>query len=220
MNDYSMSGERYMESDFYSDSAYTADISTRMRVPDRLLAHNGTSGHGEEQEEEPRWTERGSVFSMQVPDRILVAGSDQHIHSKSTPRELQLENSVIPPTTEQTRVQTPPRSIKLDELSYPSAGETPEAFSPPKYTRTAEPRSARKDRTISFDPDLSLSHGHDSNLSLYDEVQRMRTQMAKLNHRLMASEMENQLQNQRWQVCSVLVSAYFLVKALVWVNRN
>ena len=24
-----------MESDFYSDSAYTADISTRMRVPDR-----------------------------------------------------------------------------------------------------------------------------------------------------------------------------------------
>ena len=30
-----MSGERYMESDFYSDSAYTADISTRMRVPDR-----------------------------------------------------------------------------------------------------------------------------------------------------------------------------------------
>ena len=32
---YSMSGERYMESDFYSDSAYTADISTRMRVPDR-----------------------------------------------------------------------------------------------------------------------------------------------------------------------------------------
>ncbi|XP_023334172.1 transport and Golgi organization protein 11 isoform X2 [Eurytemora carolleeae] len=219
MNDYSMSGERYMESDFYSDSAYTADISTRMRVPDRLLAHNGNGVNHAEDEEELRWREKGSMFNMQVPDRILVAGSDQHIHSKSTPRELQLENSVIPPSPDLVRVQTPPRSIKLDDIAYPSAGETQDHFSPPRYTRAPEQRSTRKDRTISFDPDLSLSHGHDSNLSLYDEVQRMRTQMAKLNHRLMATEMENQLQNQRWQVCSVLVSAYFLVKALIWVNR-
>ena len=37
-----MSGEQYntdyMNSEFYSDSAYTADISTRMRVPDRCVA--------------------------------------------------------------------------------------------------------------------------------------------------------------------------------------
>jgi hypothetical protein len=30
-----MSGDRYLEEDLYSDSAYTADNSTRMRVPDR-----------------------------------------------------------------------------------------------------------------------------------------------------------------------------------------
>ncbi len=33
-----MSGDRYLEEDLYSDSAYTADISTRMRVPDRSAA--------------------------------------------------------------------------------------------------------------------------------------------------------------------------------------
>ena len=32
------------------------------------------------------------------------------------------------------------------------------------------------------------------------QVQRVRTQMAKLNHRLMALELENQQHNQRWQV--------------------
>ena len=42
-----MSGESYMESDFYNDSAYTADISTKMRVPDRLTAHGGVPGEEE-----------------------------------------------------------------------------------------------------------------------------------------------------------------------------
>ena len=41
-----MSGESYMESDFYNDSAYTQDISTKMRVPDRLTAHGGVPGIG------------------------------------------------------------------------------------------------------------------------------------------------------------------------------
>ena len=40
-----MSGESYMESDFYNDSAYTQDISTKMRVPDRLTAHGGVPGY-------------------------------------------------------------------------------------------------------------------------------------------------------------------------------
>ena len=40
-----MSGESYMESDFYNDSAYTQDISTKMRVPDRLTAHGGVPGN-------------------------------------------------------------------------------------------------------------------------------------------------------------------------------
>ena len=38
------------------------------------------------------------------------------------------------------------------------------------------------------------------NSKIYIKVQRMRTQLAKLNHRLMAAEMEVQQQNQRWQV--------------------
>jgi len=227
-----MSGEQYntdyMNSEFYSDSAYTADISTRMRVPDRLMAHNGNGADEElrwpssENNSDPRWTETNSVYSlssMQVPDRILLAGSDHHVSSKSTPRELQLEKHIMPPTPEHVRVHTPPRSIRLDDVPFPSAAESPMASTPPKPS-FMKVRNNFKERTPNYDADLSLSQGSEANISLYDEVQRMRTQLAKLNHRLMAAEMEVQQQNQRWQVCSVLVSAYFLVKTMIWINKN
>ena len=41
--------------------------------------------------------------------RIMLAGSDDHVFPKSHPRELQLEKSILPPTPEHVRVQTPPR---------------------------------------------------------------------------------------------------------------
>ena len=47
-----------------------------------------------------------------------------------------------------------------------------------------------------------------------------RRQIAKLNHRLMAVELENQQQQQREMVLTVVVTAYFVVKALVWFNKN
>jgi len=102
-----MSGDRYMDSDFYNDSAYTADISTKMRIPEHLMAH-GSTVNGDHHELDMN---KGNthLYGMQVPDRILVAGQEQHIPSKSTPRELQLEHSVMPPTPEHVRVHTPPR---------------------------------------------------------------------------------------------------------------
>ena len=39
----------------------------------------------------------------------MLAGSDDHVFPKSHPRELQLEKSIMPPTPEHVRVQTPPR---------------------------------------------------------------------------------------------------------------
>merc|ERR1711970_1128695 len=78
------------------------------------------------------------LYDMQVPDRILVAGSDRHIPSKSTPRELQLEHSVLPPTPEHVRVHTPPRSIKLGEVHFPASVE--EGRTPQEKTEGGGPR--------------------------------------------------------------------------------
>merc|ERR1719228_2969027 len=80
---------------------------------------------------------------------------------------------------------------------------------------------SRLERGGSVDVDTSLrADSVESGLSVYDEVQMMRRQIAKLNHRLMAVELENQQQQQRETVLTVAVSAYFIVKALVWFNKT
>lgn len=43
---------------------------------------------------------------------------------------------------------------------------------------------------------------------------------AKLNHRVMAVELENQQSTAERMVLTVLCSAYFLVKAVVWLNKS
>ena len=62
---------------------------------------------------------------MTVPDRILLGGNNAHVAARGTtrPRELQLENSILPNhSPEHVRVYTPPRSIRLDDNSaFPSA---------------------------------------------------------------------------------------------------
>ena len=94
------------EPDTFYDSRFTAEINNRMRVPDRIMVAgenhtrsptfvgvNGpasTMNFGRERNDEK--------VEMQVPDRILVAGGDRHIAAKSTPFEMQVENSVMPPT--------------------------------------------------------------------------------------------------------------------------
>ena len=96
------------------------------------------------------------------------------------------------------------RSIKLGEVSYDSAPSTPQ-----HRDKLANGMGgaggggrARIERGASVDMDTSLRAGDslESGLSVYDEVQMMRRQLAKLNHRLMAVELENQQQQQREMV--------------------
>ena len=68
-----------------------------------------------------------------MPDRILVAGDNQHVASKSTPRELQLEASVLPPTTEHVRVSTPPRSVERTHCCDRSQPKTVFLLLPPVH---------------------------------------------------------------------------------------
>jgi hypothetical protein len=64
------------------------------------------------------------------------------------------------------------------------------------------------------------SDQRDVELSMAEEIHLLRRQMAKLNHRLMSLELENQQQQQRDKILTVLISAYLLGKLIVWVNRS
>lgn len=194
-----------------------------MRMPEHLMAHGSVNGDYVNHDLDLEKTNT-HLYGMQVPDRILVAGSEQHIPSKSTPRELQLEHNVMPPTPEHVRVHTPPRSIKLGDVHFPSASEEPRTPQEQNGRGTSRgPGGGQKgglERGGSYEADTPIRSESVEGLSVYEEVQMMRRQIAKLNHRLMAVELENQQQQQREMVLTVLVSAYFVVKAMLWINKS
>ncbi|CAG0904883.1 unnamed protein product, partial [Cyprideis torosa] len=114
----------------YYDPGYTADISMKMRVPKSIRVGSGGKFEGsggiydedisqlrrfKENLEEVNET-RKARLSMVVPERILVVGGEQHIGAKGPPRELQLEQAVLPPDPGTIRVHTPPRVLTVEEL--------------------------------------------------------------------------------------------------------
>ena len=60
----------------------------------------GSGGNGGPADLASSWSNVASAKMMQVPDRILLAGNNAHVAARSTPRELQLENSVMPTSPE------------------------------------------------------------------------------------------------------------------------
>jgi len=250
------------EPEAFRDSRFTAEISTRMQVPDRIMVV------GENQTRSPTFVgvngpsgpsfgrDMGDKFEMMVPDRILVAGRDQHIAGKSTPFEMQVEQAVMPapPSRNEIRVNTPPRAIRLDEHTFSNdhteddeesladeddpimAKNAQEQASPlglhkrilggkfatPRST-SAESESFQHGRNAS-DPSMSMMEtihgGSGHSMNPWEEIQIVRRQIAKLNHRLMAVELENQQQQQREMILTVLVSAYFVGKIFMWLNRS
>lgn len=121
----------YEDDVLYQNANFTHDINEQMRVPKRIRATGGnyfddepellSNGNGEINS----WNYHNKI-EMNVPDRIVVLGQDQHLGTKSAPREIMLENSILPKDPGFVRVSTPPRVITLSEHHFPSASDEPE----------------------------------------------------------------------------------------------
>lgn len=53
-----------------------------------------------------------------------------------------------------------------------------------------------------------------------EETLHLRRQVAKLNRRVLAVEVDNIQRQQREKIVYCLGLAYFLIKAIMWMNRN
>ncbi|BFG03660.1 transport and Golgi organization protein 11 [Drosophila madeirensis] len=119
-----------LDDDLYNEAKFAHEINDKMRVPKRIKAT------GEYSDEDLLLSnQNGNQFisswnyhdkiDMNVPDRIVVLGHNQHLETRSAPREIQLENSILPknPSASFARVQTPPRVITLTDHHFPSASE-------------------------------------------------------------------------------------------------
>ncbi|XP_023711885.1 transport and Golgi organization protein 11 [Cryptotermes secundus] len=209
------------ELDHFYDPNFTADISQKMRVPKRIRV-DGESD--DDQNTGSNWNAMlaNEKFDMHVPDRILVAGQEQHIGTKAPPRELILENAAMPPDPGMVRVQTPPRVITLDEHYFPSADDFPSHTAQPEEMLTMavmkpKPYFYTEQRLVrESTPPVGTGEG----LTPSEELVHLRRQMAKLNRRVMAMELDNMQRQQREKIICAIGLAYFFFKVAFWLARS
>ncbi|XP_023297781.2 transport and Golgi organization protein 11 isoform X1 [Lucilia cuprina] len=261
-----------LDEDIYNEAKFAHEINDKMRVPKRIKAT------GEYSDEDLLLSNQNGMINswnyhdkidMNVPDRIVVLGHNQHLETRSAPREIQLENSILPKNPSGfVRVQTPPRTITLNDHHFPTASEesSPNKMQngddlddddfddddverPPPYVRangisnavvgfhTNDANSVESDsqlttggaskrsQTLIYNPnDTSMiSHREGTpmgDLTPHEEILYLRRQLAKLNRRVLNIEIGNEQRLQREKIVYCLGLAYFVLKAIVWLNRN
>lgn len=181
---------------------------------------------------------------------VLTSGT------KSAPREIMLENSILPKDPGFVRVSTPPRVITLSEHHFPSASDEPEEnakdnnqddnYGPASLDSMEDPNSsngyfsrpsASHGRDVSkrsafskYNNELTLTRsmreetptfgGSVENLTPSEEVTHLRRQVAKINRRLLAIEIESVNRQQREKIIYCVGMAYFLFKTFMWLSRK
>nr|SVE88092.1 EOG090X08OG [Daphnia similis] len=214
--------------ELYENSAFTAEMSSKMQVPKRISVLGGIDeddklGLGNFS---TRYTNNtDSKYEMKVPERILVVGQDQHVGMKAPPHELILENSILsinsyPPI----RVRTPPRSITVDAV--PNTLDHQEEHESDDDSVQSDSELNSQDMVLVADksssavilsepPQLTLTSSQ-----LTEEVFVLRQQIGRLSRRMAGFEREQQQRQQRDALVVSLGAVYIVWKVILWLTRS
>lgn len=212
------------EADNFYDPNFTLDINKRMRVPKSIRVSGDYTEEEIADTNGSSWNQivAGDKFEMHVPDRILVVGQEQHVGTRAPPREITLENAVLPPEAGMVRVQTPPRILTLDDHYFPAVDEeepnsypteTKDSLSSKSHGQYSTETQIVREQTPSYSA-LNVS------LPPSEEIQHLRRQVGKLNRRVMAIELEMLQRQQREKILYALTLTYLILKAFSWLTRN
>ncbi|XP_074656394.1 mitochondrial fission factor-like [Tubulanus polymorphus] len=219
------------------DPSFTADISNKMRIPEKLSMNEGhvnglsnaTTTKTSENEERMRVIQN-SARDMQVPERILLAGSDHHIGLKESSRDQMNLDFTGLSSYQYVGLETPPRILKLDDVNYPSLDDelADRSKDSSQFNHSLQngfvnlddssheefiPRSVTPP-LMPFTPgmtasDVLLGQGDDDNLLLKRHVLRLTRHVAHL-------QKENQKRSQRELVLYPLIVGYIFVQVARW----
>ncbi|KOC65486.1 Transport and Golgi organization protein 11 [Habropoda laboriosa] len=215
------------EADNFFDPNFSLDINKRMQVPKSIRVSGNYTDEEVTGTNGSSWNQiiPTEKFEMHVPDRILVVGQEQHVGTKAPPREITLENAVLPPEPGMVRVQTPPRILTLDNEYFPVIQEDePNSYS----TDARDTVTSKSQGQYSMETQI-VRHARDQtpsysavNVSLppSEEMQHLRRQVGKLNRRVMAIELEMLQRQQREKILCALTLTYLILKAFSWLTRN
>jgi len=216
-----------------ADPTFTAEISNKMRVPRKIRV--GDSGDMDDVNSgwgRPSLGSSSEKYSMQVPDRIIVTGKDQHVGTRALPRELQLEsNSMpLPPDPETIRIQTPPRQITL-------LNSRPESYMSTDPEDGDDTLIVENDRArfgndvmpnggtvMLYQERNSLSRKNKTesmmNGDMKEEVVHLRDQLSRMNRRMLALEEDATDRKERERYMVMVGLLYVAFKAVTWLFRS
>lgn len=192
--------------DNFYDPDFTVQISSKMQVPDKISVIEGVES--KEKVSIPRESEK---MLMHVPDRILVAGGNEHVEDRDPLPEVRLESAMLSHPVPGIALQAPPRVLTLDECSYPSVDEKPPGLA--KKKSDASPQAKNE---ITYTQDNSVNNTHPAE----DEVTLLRMQVKLLGRRIATVERDNQLRQQREIILYSAGVLYFLLKGMLWLHRH
>lgn len=220
------SPSHYVQDAFVTDADFKVDINQRMKVPQKISFSGEMNG-------DVRHSWATDNFNMQVPERILVMGQDQHIGTRAPPREIAFDNSMLARSSEPylndlPRVATPPRSLTLDKYPFPGINDYQGDSEPEDQLPVVKPKQKAylnlNDSTHLMSNSLREATppigGGGESLTPAEEVVHLRRQLAKLNRRVMALELENVNRLQKEKILAGFGIAYFLLKVIIWMNRD
>ncbi|KAF5269230.1 hypothetical protein FQR65_LT02531 [Abscondita terminalis] len=212
-----------VEDNFMSDANFKVDIGQRMKVPSKISFNQDVSNGVTP----THWTNVNETFNMHVPERILVVGQEQHIGTRAPPREIVYDNSILPkdPYPGDVRVATPPRTLTLDKYQFPGVNEQSdheldtESY-PLEKTKTQSLTNFSKEPLNIHNESIPPLNISGEPLSGSEEILHLRRQLAKLNRRVMALELENSNRLQKEKILYGIGIGYFLLKTIIWLNRS
>ncbi|XP_062988275.1 mitochondrial fission factor isoform X5 [Elgaria multicarinata webbii] len=205
---------------------YTEGINQRMRVPEKLKVAPPNADL--EQTTHEGGLPNASV-TMQVPERIVVAGNSEDIPLSRPPDLDLLQSTPFKPLS----LKTPPRVISLSErpldfLDLERA--TPQTEEVRSVGRLKRERSMSENATrqngqlIKNDSMYTLSNvdtsfdGTPEDLTVVDAAS-LRRQIIKLNRRLQLLEEENKERAKREMIVYSITVAFWLLNSWLWFRR-
>ncbi|KAK9496987.1 hypothetical protein O3M35_012787 [Rhynocoris fuscipes] len=202
------------ETDHFYDPNFTAEISQKMRVPKRINV-DGVSDLPIIRPDFNHWDPPEQI-DMRVPEKIILTGQDGHYGTRSIPREITLDNTIMPADPDIIKIQTPPRVLTID-ATYADEYQPPTPiYREVNKHRQQETQLELVNKDVSLNESGTISEG----MTLNEEVVHLRRQLAKLNRRVMSLELDAAQCQNRVKIVYTLGLAYFLLKTVIWLSRS
>ncbi|XP_078245329.1 mitochondrial fission factor isoform X8 [Pogona vitticeps] len=208
---------------------YTEGISQRMRVPEKLKV---APPNADLEQGAPEGGLPNASVTMQVPERIVVAGNSEDIPLSRPPDLDLLQSTPFKPLS----LKTPPRVISLSERPLDfldlerAPAQTPQneevrAVGRLKRERSMSENAMRQNgQLVRNDSMYALSNmdtsfeGTPEDMTVVDAAS-LRRQIIKLNRRLQLLEEENKERAKREMIMYSITVAFWLLNSWLWFRR-